>query len=47
MWCSSNDPRQCSVLTIGRVMLDRLSLSAVSAFAAIAAAITDGAANWG
>jgi len=46
-WCSSNDPKQCSVFTIGRVMLDRMTLSAASAFAAVAAAVTDAAPNWG
>lgn len=47
MWCSSNDPKQCSVFTIGRVMLDRMTLSAASAFAAVADAVTDAAPNWG
>jgi hypothetical protein len=46
-WCSSNDPKQCSVFTIGRVMLDRLKLSPASAFAALSAAITEAAPNWG
>jgi hypothetical protein len=46
-WCSSNDPGQCSVFTIGRIMLDRMKLSPTSAFAAVSAAITDAAPNWG
>jgi hypothetical protein len=47
MWCSSNDPKQCSVFTIGRVMLDRMKLSAAAAFAAVSSAITSAAPNWG
>jgi hypothetical protein len=35
-WCSSNDKRQCSAFTIGRIMI---AVMAVSAAAAIAAAI--------
>ncbi len=45
--CSSDDPKQCSVFTIGRVMLDRMKLSAASAFAAVATALTNPAPNWG
>ena len=47
MWCSSNDPKQCSVFTIGRVMLERMKLSAAAAFAAVSSAITNAAPNWG
>jgi hypothetical protein len=34
MWCSSNDPKQCSAFTVGRIVLDRLRVSAAAAFAA-------------
>lgn len=46
-WCSSNDPRQCSVFTIGRIMLTAMQLTAAAAFAAVAAAIEEAAPNWG
>jgi hypothetical protein len=46
-WCSSNDPKQCSVFTIGRIMLDRMSITAASAFVAVVAAVTAAAPNWG
>lgn len=40
-WCSSNDERQCSVFTIGRILLDDMQVSADQAFAAILAATID------
>ena len=47
MWCSSNDPRQCSVFTIGRVMLLRMEVKLAAAVAAVAMAIAEAARNWG
>jgi hypothetical protein len=46
-WCSSNDPKQCSVFTIGRKMIDRMALPAAVAFAAVVAATAEAAPNWG
>ena len=46
-WCSSNDPKQCSVFTIGRIMLDRMKVSLAEAFAAVVAATVGIAPNWG
>jgi hypothetical protein len=47
MWCSSNDPSQCSVFTIGRIMLTSMQVTAVAAFAAVRTAVEDAAPNWG
>jgi hypothetical protein len=47
MWCSSNVAGQCSVFAIGRIMLNRLRLTPTSAFAAVSAAVTQAAPNWG
>jgi hypothetical protein len=47
MWCSSNDDKQCSVFTIGRILLDALQVTAALAFAAVADAICEAAPNWG
>jgi hypothetical protein len=46
-WCSSNRWKECSVFTIGRVMLARMQLSAPAAFAAVLTAIFQAAPNWG
>jgi hypothetical protein len=46
-WCSSNDPKQCSVFTIGRIMLERMKVSPAEAFAAVVAATVEVAPNWG
>lgn len=35
MWCNSTDPQQCSVFTIGRILLDRLRISPATAIAAV------------
>jgi hypothetical protein len=40
-WCSSNDPGQCSDFTIGRIMRDRLRLTALQAIAAVLQAIDE------
>jgi hypothetical protein len=47
MWCSSNDDRQCSVYTIGRVMRDRMDASPEAAWRAVVGAVTEAAPNWG
>lgn len=46
-WCSSNDPQQCSVFTIGRIMLTEMEVTADQAFAAVVRAIGEAAPNWG
>jgi len=46
-WCSSNDPRQCSVFTIGRLMMEHLVVSPARAFASVVAATAAVAPNWG
>jgi hypothetical protein len=46
-WCSSNRPKECSDFTIGRIMLDRMTVRAVSAFAAAIAATVQAAPKWG
>jgi hypothetical protein len=46
-WCSSNDAKQCSAFTIGRVVLDRLRITVAAAIAAVSQAITEAAPNWG
>jgi Transposase DDE domain len=47
VWCSSNDPGQCSVYTIGRIMLDRMDESPEAAWRAVVAATAAAAPNWG
>ena len=46
-WCSSNDPKQCSVFTIGRVMRTEMQVAAAAAFAAVAAAVEEASPKWG
>jgi hypothetical protein len=47
MWCSSNREKECSVFTIGRIMLDQMQLTAASSFAAVAGAILEASEKWG
>jgi Transposase DDE domain len=47
VWCSSNDERQCSVYTIGRVMLDRMDESPEAAWRAVVAATNETVPKWG
>lgn len=47
VWCSSNDEQQCSVYTIGRVMLDRMEESPDAAWRAVAAATIETVPKWG
>jgi len=46
-WCSSNDPQQCSVFTIGRIMIDQMQVKAAEAFSAVARAVEAAAPKWG
>jgi hypothetical protein len=46
-WCSSNNPRQCSVFTIGRLMVNQMHVPAASVVAAVIAALLEAAPNWG
>jgi len=46
-WCSSNRPKECSVFTIGRILIDDLQVVAALAFATAAAAVIDAAEKWG
>jgi hypothetical protein len=46
-WCSSNDPKQCSVFTIGRIMQTQMQVKAADAFAAVAGAVEEVAPKWG
>jgi hypothetical protein len=47
-WCSSNNPRQCSVFTIGRIMVvERFQVSPALALHAVVAATAAIAPNWG
>lgn len=46
-WCSSNDPSQCSVFTIGRIMLDRMHVPIDQLVAAVVGAVEEAAPNWG
>jgi hypothetical protein len=47
MWCSSNNPRQCSVFTIGRIMVDQMRVPLGQLLAAVFEAIEQAAPNWG
>lgn len=47
MWCSSNNPRQCSVFTIGRLMLAKMHVPFASVVAAVIAALLEVAPKWG
>jgi len=46
-WCSSNDPKPCSVFTIGRIRIDAMKVTATEAFAAVAQAVEAAAPKWG
>jgi hypothetical protein len=47
VWCSSNDPRQCSVFTIGRILVGQLQIPLPLAVAAVLTALVQAAPNWG
>jgi hypothetical protein len=46
-WCSSNDERQCSAFTIGKVMVDDMQVSAAAAFRVILEATIEATAELG
>jgi hypothetical protein len=46
-WCRSNREKECSELTIGRILGPRREASPPAAFAADVAAIGEAAPNWG
>jgi hypothetical protein len=46
-WCSTNRPIECSIFTIGLIMLDKIKASPAAAFAAVAALSEDASPNWG
>ena len=47
MWCSSNNPQQCSVFTIGRYMMNRMQTPIRALLAAVLAAVCEAAPKWG
>ena len=47
MWCSSNRQNECSVFTIGRIMIDHMQTTAALSFAAVAGAILEASEKWG
>jgi Transposase DDE domain len=47
MWCSSNRPKECSAFTIGRTMLERMTVAPAVALAAVLAAVRAIGAKWG
>lgn len=46
-WCSSNDPKQGSAFTIGRIRIDEREVKAAAALAAVAQAVEEAAPKWG
>jgi hypothetical protein len=46
-WCSSNRTNECSVFTIGRILLNEEQVAAATAFNAVVAAVAEAAAKWG
>jgi DDE family transposase len=46
-WCSSNDPNQCSDVTVGRLMWDQLAQPPESLFAEVVRATFDSLPKWG
>jgi hypothetical protein len=46
MWCSSNHLKQCSVFTVGQIMLDQMQVLAAAIVAAVRAATAEGTSNW-
>ena len=46
-WCSTNRDGECSIWTIGLVMLDRVDASPAAAFAAVMELSESVAPNWG
>lgn len=46
-WCSSNDERQRSVFTIGRILIDRIQIPIATILNALIAAIEQETRKWG
>ncbi len=46
-WCANTRPGECSAFTIGRVMVDRLTVTPAQAFVAVLRASEEPARNWG
>ena len=46
-WCSSNEPNQCSDVTVGRLMWDQLAQPPESLFAEVVRATLESVAKWG
>ena len=46
-WCSTNRDNECSIYTIGLIMLDKIDASPPQAFAAVASLSKSIAPNWG
>jgi hypothetical protein len=46
-WCSSNDPKECSDVTIGRRMWDQIDLPPENLFAEVARATLLSLGKWG
>jgi len=46
-WCSSNRTNECSVFTIGRILVNEEQVAAAKAFDAVVAAIAEATRKWG
>jgi len=46
-WCTNNRLNECSVFTIGRLMLERMTATPTAAWTALAAASENAVPNWG
>ena len=46
-WCSTNRDKECSIYTIGLIMLDKVDASPPAAFAAVLELSESVAPNWG
>jgi len=46
-WCTNNRLNECSVFTIGRLMLERMQATPAAAWTALAAATENAVPNWG
>ena len=46
-WCSSNRTNECSIFTIGRILVSEEQVAAAQAFDAVVAAVQEAAAKWG
>jgi hypothetical protein len=46
-WCSSNRPNECSIYTIGMIMLQKIDVTPPQAFAVVSALSESIVPNWG